>query len=296
MAEDAAGAATAVKWAPIEGAPFGIEVQVDPRAQLSEAEKDTLRQLYRRDGLLVLRGAELTAGEQAEFCRIFGHVPRDDHDIYFVSNKRPDGILADLELLFHNDITYVPAPFQAGCLHAVDVTPGSSPTRYASGLLAYERMPKALRDRIRDMKALFVRPRVEDRRSRLADAWPGDNCAVHSVVRRQEGTGRPYVFVNAHHCALICGMSEQESEELLEELFSYLYAPGNIYEHGWTNGDVVLWDNLALQHARSRVTGGARTLRRVSVSVFSYEQQYPADSAWYSDLQEGRINAAPTLG
>lgn len=286
----------AVDWSTLAGAAFGVEVKIDLAAPLTDERKQTLRELYRRDGLLVIRGANLSADEQEEFCRIFGPVPRDNHDIYFVSNDRPDGILADLELLFHNDIPYVPVPFLAGCLHAVEVTPGVSPTRYANAFAAYERMPQALRDRITDLRAVFVRPRVEDRRSRLTDAWSGDNCAVHAIVQRQEGTGRPYLFVNSQHTALICGLSEQDSEALLDELFGYLYEPSNIYEHHWTNGDVVLWDNLGLQHARAKVTGGVRTLRRVSVSVLGYDQQYPADSAWFGDLQEGRFNkldAAP---
>lgn len=281
-----------IEWAPIPDAPFGIEVRIDPAANFGDEERAALRTLYVRDGLLRFRSAEpLSTDAQAEFCRIFGPVPRDLHDTYLVSNRAPDGILADLELLFHHDITYVPAPFLAGCLHAVDVTPGVSATRFASGFLAYERMPQKLRDRIDGMKAVFVRPRVEDRRCRLTDAWSGDNCAVHALVQRQKGTGRPYVFANAHHTALVCGLSEQDSDALLEELFAHLYVGDGIYEHTWTNGDMILWDNLALQHARAKVTGGVRTLQRVSVSVFGYEQQYPADSGWYADLQEGRINA-----
>jgi taurine dioxygenase len=285
-------AAAAVEVRPIPGAPFGLEASVGSPTQLSEADKDLLRQAYRRDGLLLLRGLALSAEQQAEFCRIFGPVPRDQHDIYLVSNVRPDGILADLELRFHHDIPFVPAPFLAGCLHAVEVSPGVSPTRFASGLRAYERLPQRLCDRIEGLNAVFVRPRVEDRRCRLTDSLPGDNCAVQALVQRQAGTGRPFVFANCHSTALICGLSEAESEELLEELFSCLYAPDNIYEHAWATGDLVLWDNLALQHARAKVAGGVRTLRRVSVAVLGYDQQYPADSAWYGDLQEGRINSA----
>lgn len=287
-----AGSIAGIEWAPIPGAPFGIEVTVDPAAELGAEQKAALRQLYARAGLLRFKSAALLSMDaQAEFCRIFGPVPRDLHDTYLVSNKAPDGILADLELIFHHDITYVPAPFLAGCLHAIDVTPGVSATRYASGFLAYERMPQQLRDRIEGMKAVFVRPRVADRRCRLTDAWSGDNCAIHALVQRQKGTGRPYVFANAYHTALICGLSEQDSDALLEELFGYLYAEDAVYEHSWANGDMVFWDNLAVQHARAKVTGGVRTLQRVSVSVFGYEQQYPADSGWYADLQEGRINA-----
>jgi len=285
-----------VNWAPIAGAPFGIEVDVEPIADFGEEQRVALRALYQRDGLLLLRGsATISPEQQAEFCRIFGPVPQDLHDVYLVSNARPDGILADLELLFHHDITYVPAPFLAGCLHAVDVTPGVSTTRYASGFLAYERMPQALRQRIDGMKAVFVRPRVEDRRCRLSDAWSGDNCAIHALVQRQKGTGRPYVFANAHHTALVCGLSEQDSDDLLEELAFHLYPADGVYEHAWTNGDLVLWDNLALQHARAKVTSGVRTLQRVSVAVLGYDQQYPTDSAWYDDLQKGRINADETI-
>lgn len=276
---------------PIPGAPFGLELQLDPRRKLDAAERESLRDLYRRHSLLVIRGHELSTEEQIGFCRNFGPVPLDQHDVYYISNTREDGIFKDLELLFHHDIPYVPAPFLAGCLHVIEVTLGVSPTRFANGFAAYERLPQRLRERIEGLKAVFVRPRVEERRCRLSDSWSGDNCAVHAIVQRQEVTGRRYLFANAHSTALICGLSEEASSELLEELFAYLYTPDNIYEHAWTSGDLVLWNNLALQHARAKVAGGVRTLRRVSVAVLAYDQQYPADAAWFDDLQEGRISA-----
>ena len=286
------GTLAGIAWRRIADAPFGIEVSVDPTGPFDQHQQAALCELYARDGLILMRSAEpLSMAAQAEFCRIFGPVPQDLHDTYLVSNTEPDGILADLELLFHHDITFVPAPFLAGCLHALDVTPGVSATRFASGFLAWERMPQRLRDHIAELKAVFVRPRVEDRRCRLDDAWTGDNCAIHALVQRQRGTGRPFVFANAHHTALVCGLSQQDSDDLLTELGTYLYSDDAIYEHSWTNRDLILWDNLALQHARAKVTGGRRTLQRVSVSVFGYEQQYPADSGWYADLQDGKINA-----
>lgn len=273
-------------------APFAIEAKVDLSRPLAEEEKQELRRLHALEGLLVIRNSKLSADEQVDFCRIFGPVPPNKHDIFLVSNVEKDGLFANLELLFHHDISYVPAPFLAGCLHALEVSEGVSATRYASGFRAYERLPQKLRERIDGMKALFLRPRVEDRRVRLTDCWSGDNCAVHAIVQRQPGTGRPYLFLNSHHTACIAGLSESESDALIEELLSYIYADDNIYDHAWTNGDVVLWDNLALQHARKKVLGGTRTLRRVSVAHFGYDEQYPADSAWYRDLQDGRFNSS----
>jgi taurine dioxygenase len=63
----------------------------------------------------------------------------------------------------------------------------------------------------------------------------------------------------------IAGLDPQESEELLEALFAHLYRSEFIYEHHWRQGDLVCWDNIALQHARPNVQieGPARTLRKV---------------------------------
>jgi taurine dioxygenase len=268
--------------------PFGIEAKVDLARGLTEEDKQKLRDLYARDGLLLIRGLRLSMDDQLALCSTFGPVLRGEHDKYLVSNVAKDGLLGDLELLFHHDIPYVPAPFLAGTLHALEVSEGVSGTTFANGFRAYEHLPHKLRDRVDGLKALFIRPRDESRRNKLTDSLPGDNCAVHAVVQRQKGTGRPYVFVNGQSAACLVGVPETESDALIEELLCYVYAENNVYEHKWTNGDIVIWDNLALQHARDRITGGVRTLQRVTVARFSYEDQYPADGVWFSDLQEDR--------
>lgn len=268
--------------------PFGVEAEVEVARGLTDEHKQELRRLYALDGLLLIRGLALSMEDQLDFCSIFGPVLRGEHDTYLVSNVAKDGFLGDLELLFHHDIPYVPAPFLAGALYALDVSEGVSGTKFASGLRAYERLPRSLRERIDGLNALFVRPRNEDRRNRLSDCLPGDNCAVHAVVQRQGRTGRPYIFVNGQSTACLIGLSESESDALIAEMLSHLYAKDNVVEHTWKKGDLVVWDNLALQHARDKITGGVRTLQRVTVARFGYEEQYPADRAWYGDLQEDR--------
>jgi taurine dioxygenase len=79
------------------------------------------------------------------------------------------------------------------------------------------------------------------------------------------------------------GLGPDESEELLEELFQYLYAPANLLEHVWRNGDLVVWDNFAVQHARAnvRTDGPARTLRKVYSPV---EHEMAAGTLRYGSL------------
>jgi taurine dioxygenase len=86
--------------------------------------------------------------------------------------------------------------------------------------------------------------------------------------------------------ACITRMQADESDALLEELFTYLYAPDNIYEHHWHEGDLVIWDNLAVQHARSATGAAARTLRRVTIAHYGYWEQVPTDRYLHDALQQ----------
>jgi taurine dioxygenase len=63
----------------------------------------------------------------------------------------------------------------------------------------------------------------------------------------------------------IVELPPDESEELLEELFAHLYDDALTWQHDWQQGDLVLWDNLSIQHARLQVDkdGPVRTLRKV---------------------------------
>jgi taurine dioxygenase len=266
-------------------APFGVEVEVDVR-KLSSKDEEELRRLYHVDGLLLLRDQTLTMDEQIDLCSVFGPILRNSRENYIVSNVRDDGLLGNKALLFHNDVPFVPCPYLGGSLHALDVAEGVSATEFVSGFRAYERLPVSLRDRVEALTALQVRKRVEGRRTRLTDLHPRDCAAVHRLVGRLASTQRPYLFVNEDMTDSIVGVSEAESDALLDQLFSHLYAPGEVYEQVWRNGDIVIWDNLAVQHARREVAPiGNRTLQRVTIAELGFYDQIPYDLASYDGLR-----------
>ncbi len=271
----------------IPGAPFGWEVRVDLGAQLDAPTREALTRIWQRDGLILFRGQQLDKTRQMDACEIFGPVQRDAIDNFIVSNVVDGGLLGNAELLFHNDIPYVPAPYIGGSLYAIDVaSQGAPPTCFASALRAWERLPPALQQRLEQLKALHVRGRMLGRRTTLADLEPEDPCCVHPVMGRQQGTGRPYLFVNMDMTAQFTTLGLAESDALLEELFGYLYAPGEIYEHYWQPGDLIVWDNLAVQHARSAFGEAPRTLQRVSLARLGYWEQVPNDLPVFRAMQE----------
>ena len=61
-------------------------------------------------------------------------------------------------------------------------------------------------------------------------------------------------------------LGKAEGAALLEDLFAHLYSPPHLYTHEWRAGDLVIWDNRALQHARDALGRElTRTLRRVAI-------------------------------
>ncbi|MBW8783257.1 MAG: TauD/TfdA family dioxygenase, partial [Novosphingobium sp.] len=193
-------------------APFGFELDATLDQALSDRGRDEFRELFAREGLLVIRGLNLTMNEQQDVCRTFGPIPDSIFENFYVSNRRADGFLGTRELQWHNDVPYLPSPYLVGALHAVEVDPDATSTKFVSGIRAYESLPQRLKERIAGLKALQVRQRAWERRNRLEDLQAGDLCTVHPVVRTQEGTGRPYLFVNENMTACIIGLSEADSD------------------------------------------------------------------------------------
>ena len=87
--------------------------------------------------------------------------------------------------------------------------------------------------------------------------------------------------------ARLNGLAPGQSEALLQELFGYLYASDNVHQHEWRNGDLVIWDNIALQHSRPDLTGCTpRRLQRIAVADKSFFDLCPQ-----FDLGDPRVAA-----
>ena len=67
----------------------------------------------------------------------------------------------------------------------------------------------------------------------------------------------------------VIGLDPGDSERLLDALFAHLYQPAMRWNHHWRNQDLIVWDNVAVQHARQnvRTDGPARTLRKVATPI-----------------------------
>lgn len=251
--------------------PIGLELSGDLQQPLSEADGRQLRDWLHKHGLLVFRGQTLAQDQQVALMEHIGGVLRAADGIGYISTRPEDGSLGTGELAFHSDLSFTPHPFLAISLHAVEVVDGASSTRFAHAGRALKALPSAVQQRLEGLTALAVMP-VDMASDRIGErVSPHMPQAWQPVLRRHPVTGRRLLYVNQQHSSRIEGMADAESAALLRELFAALYAPDNLYEHHWHRGDLVIWDNQLLQHARGNLqNSGVRTLQRVVVAEHSF--------------------------
>ena len=92
--------------------------------------------------------------------------------------------------------------------------------------------------------------------------------------------------VNSLSTSHVIGMPEADSEGLLEQVFAVLYDPANVYEHHWLVGDLVIFDNVGVHHARADFDSGERrTLRRVVLDEHPPMKVTPELAALYEQAQ-----------
>jgi alpha-ketoglutarate-dependent taurine dioxygenase len=259
---------------------LGLElVDFDISRRCTPEEQAELRRLFTEHHLLLIRGQNPSNEEHDRFMENFGLLslpPGNDGDAGYVSNKGNGmfGTGADQELLWHADGTYGPQPGIGTSLLAKEVSPGAAPTMFANAIRVLDVLPPPLRARLEALTAVHVRETQVERPDQPHRAQGTPQHAAPGAVRSYEHPvlytpphlDAKVLYVNRLMTSHIKGLAPAESQALLEELFGYIYAEENTYTHHWQPGDVIIWDNIALQHRRPQAKGATtRHLRRLSL-------------------------------
>lgn len=251
----------------------GVEIADDLRVPLSDEDSAELRALFLDHGLLLFRGQSLDAAQQRDVMAAIGTPLPNAQGVDYISNDPSKGRLGSSELVFHSDLDFMPEPYTALSLLAVELVDGASSTLFASNRAVLRSLPDRLGERLRGLSLITAFP-LDYARGNAGVSWYADVPHVARVpIVEHPQTGEPLLMVSRQ---AVCfeEMDGAASAALLEELYGHLYAPANVYEHVWHNGDLLIWDNLAFQHARGPIAGcGPRTLQRISCGTQHYYEE-----------------------
>jgi taurine dioxygenase len=157
---------------------------------------------------------------------------------------------------WHTDTSFAPQLNRVGTLRAEVISPVGGDTTWANLCAAYEALSPAWKEWLPSLTAVHAPPPGyktsidvwqygPDAEARFDAAFPPRE---HPVVIEQPDTGRPVLFVNPTYVVEIAGMTRQESSHLLRFLYSHITSSRFLFRHHWSEGDIVLWDELACLH------------------------------------------------
>jgi len=270
-------------------APFGAELVIDAGTDLRADEGEMLRALFAEHGLLVVRGREISREEQIAWVSELGRLEPDASGQPMemqVTNQHDQSSAPPGELVFHYDYAYDPQPIPAISMYGLVVEGEVTPTLFASSSRVLEDLPERLLEAVQGREAahacfLYSPERPEERTRepevlipRGESGWgPLHYWARHSLVW-SNAAGTSTLFACLQHTDRILGLPRAESDALLAEIYRHLYAEEAVYTHRWQPGDLVIWDNLTVQHARPEPNDLPRTLRRFHISDVDLTEQY----------------------
>jgi taurine dioxygenase len=256
-----------IRWRRLR--PLGAEVDHDLSAPLAQGAGRQLVSLLWQHGLILARGQALTMERQREVCGLFGPILlRAGESGYLSTVDAPKVSLS--ELSFHADAAYTDAPFDALALHAVEVVDDASSTRFVDAAAAWDALSPDLRQTLAHRELEMISPQFDALGGRTCDdpAPVALKRGLHAAVTVNPHNGRPCLWASELQTARVVGLEWEESRRLLHRVFKQAYAPERVLEHKWRNGDLVIWDNIGLQHARGPLREvGRRVLQRVIVGT-----------------------------
>jgi len=120
---------------------------------------------------------------------------------------------------------------------------------------AYEALDESMRSRIAELSAYHSLYYSQSKLGHVPSAnseyigygFHDAETPLRPLVKRHPETARPSLLIGRHAYG-IPGMDPRESERLLQELVDFACQPPRIYQHAWSPGDAVVWDNRCLLH------------------------------------------------
>ncbi|MBN3963436.1 TauD/TfdA family dioxygenase [Nostoc sp. NMS8] len=276
---------TAVKIRSID-APLGaIVTDLDASQAIAPEVILQLKEALRDRHILIFKDQKLSDQQLLNFSLYFGalFVPSDETPVLAskpgetpvvipISNV-DGGYTGTGELTFHSDHKWTPTPSSGSLLYALEIPTHGGDTYWLNTNLAYEALDEATKERIADLQLITYNPFLQDRNAPRSLYRLDKNIPLispvfpHPLVRTHPDSGKKHLYLDAATEVEIVGLDPEEGSKLIEQLRQHLNQPKFYYQHKWSVGDIVYWDNQATLHYRQAFDPNERrVLKRVSLA------------------------------
>jgi taurine dioxygenase len=258
----------------ISGKALGARIEgIDLAQPVAEGDFKQILRALGEHGVLCFPGQKLETETFARFGRMFGdleiNIANQFHEpglpeVMVLSNITKDGKpvgLGDAGQGWHTDMSYSKDIALANVLHAIKVPMRDGrplgDTQFRNMHAAYVDLPADIKRRLEGRTAThdfakfwdMMRARPGSQRGPLTPEQRAKRPPVSQpIFRTHPITGRPILYCNPGYATRIDGMPETESADLLDYLFKHQEQEKFFHAHSWSEGDVLMWDNIGTVH------------------------------------------------
>lgn len=265
---------------------LGAEIEgVDLSQDLPEPVLAEVRAALLDNLVIFFRNQTLTPETQLRFARRWGDIHlhpfmqgMDDYPEVLEIIKTPTD-KKNFGGSWHTDQMFSPQPAMGTILYAKQVPSAGGDTMFTNQYLAYESLSEGMRRIVEQLHTVCVGDNFKQhggmsRAQRYAGQMahmkvkdPGNvqTTSVHPLVRTHPETGRKVLYVGGH-VQRFDGMTDEESEPLIQFLKQHSTRPEFTCRFRWETGSLAFWDNRCTQHfAVNDYPAETRIMHRITV-------------------------------
>ena len=265
---------------------IGVEVSDFSLADLTRENISFLRSKWVEYGLIVFPKLPLSHDEFKDFALSFG----DFGDDPFISSLPDYPNIAEIKRsanekatpfggTWHSDWSFMKKPPSATLLHSKIIPPVGGNTLFANTEKSFAALPEDMKNRLRNLKVIhsakipyaddgFYALEKEERSMKILPSKEAKATFSHPMVKIHPETNKECLFINPVYTINIEGLSEDESQQLLWELYEHMIQDQFVYEHVWNEDMLIMWDNRTVMHqATGGYDGYDRLLHRITLAA-----------------------------
>ena len=265
---------------------IGVEVTDFSLADLTEENISFLRSKWVDYGLIVFPELPLSHDEFKDFALSFG----DFGDDPFISSLPDYPNIAEIKRsanekatpfggTWHSDWSFMKKPPSATLLHSKIIPPVGGNTLFANTERSFAALPEKMKNKLRNLKVIhsakipyaddgFYALEKEERSMKILPSKEAKATFSHPMVKIHPETNKECLFINPVYTINVEGFSEDESQQLLWELYEHMIQDRFVYEHVWNDDMLIMWDNRTVMHqATGGYDGYDRLLHRITLAA-----------------------------
>ena len=265
---------------------IGVKVSDFSLSDLTEKNISFLRSKWVEYGLIVFPKLPLSHDEFKDFALSFG----DFGDDPFISSLPDYPNIAEIKIsanekatpfggTWHSDWSFMKKPPSATLLHSKIIPPVGGNTLFANTERSFAALPEKMKNKLRNLKVIhsakipyaddgFYALEKEKRSMKILPSKEAKATFSHPMIKIHPETKKECMFINPVYTINIEGFSEDESQQLLWELYEHMIQDQFVYEHVWNEDMLIMWDNRTVMHqAMGGYDGYDRLLHRITLAA-----------------------------